>query len=1472
MSELIDKICSSEFVYSASTKWGLKKYICNVAYFTEEPLDDMSFVICSIINLTKEKRYDKKTLGNFLGFSMSDSDIDGEHEVYCDVAEIKIFEDILSRVEAEHLINIDKDDVFLTELGKISVVEGKHYSFYEGTQELYEHYKLKAKIAASLLMFPFYQDMGISTKLITKKKIWPNDSEIESIIYHKNSQLKKRLALQSIEGSNIYYAELQKYYDIETKRVPVSLFKIGMQYMPVIMNGDRVAERASLLLLERLNSDKKESVVLECLFQKLWDNKSAILDYKALERYLDLVDYEKLTKDSRTVWTDCQLFDVIVNMANPSCWRNISRYCDIEVLLARIDQNIDNLNWPILTQRINDKFLIDNFKKYPWDLDVLSEDVGRKIIVIEQLILQQKETDDEWNWEELGKRLPEQFILSHLDIVKVNLARYTQDTVDVRYSILHNINKRWDWKKIEREFNLEFILENIGVLGEHLCLATLFDRIFKDSIWSQKFTRSTSFRKIVKDASKNGGVLSSSIFNNKDYIWSNQVVDLLIENELLSWSSTPYMTGFECNPHIVWTKEFFDRYSANVITKEGLTQVSSQIKDIDILADAINYQWDWNAISANNDLLSDLQLFLLFGTKLDWKTVLSNQRDSKFLQSIPNIQLMIGDDEDAWTAFSEIADIDFVKSSYIENKFPWDWTVLTERMFQKLKLENLGNKLFVDKWDWSYLSGHIGEEFIHDNLEKFSNYWDWKILLPRIVTEENRFDYNYLDQLAAILSNIKELEFRKTAWTALTAQYSFKELKTLIKDTIRRHSYWWDIDYFCQHKDFNVFRDLEECRNIVDWNVISSSAIVDASLKYNQRLGIKEKAWHDDVLKLLSDERYHWNYSLLSHFESLIDERWFISKFKENVDWKYISQSSKLFCVTDKQKLNEIVEAYRKYIDFTALSEREDVDIEQIIKINPHAEYNFNRLIEKRIIKPTLQLVEERTDYPWDWQKVTSFGSFVPTTKFLREHIDCDLNWSFLSKTHQTVWADEKLVKSIVDNETIKNQVDWNLITSLKEFPINAGILKAVPNDTINWKCLSRRKAMLRYLDDYVDKVDWRVISKSNHPEVLDEAFLDKYKDYVDWGIICRKNDFVITNRILELFSDYIDWSIASNSEDILFSKSLVEKYVDKWNWTALVRNRAFNNTIDISDFPLAKQANILEFVSRFPCHPKAYHFTHMENAIKIIRSMKLQSRNYADGNFSNSAGSNVHRTSKAHRFARFYFVPKSPTQFYNECLGKDIEDSDYYEKALKLWLPKCPLPVFFIFDIEELLSVMPDICYYSNGNMQKDFSRCFKIVKDPTKIKAREIYINSHDTFDERQQEFLVDGELDFSRLNNVQICCYNEFQAEMLRKELYGTKWEEIVTCGSGLYVHRNKELYYRDDNDTISITTDYKSPFELRVTYSGNQVPTIVNKGNVIRQRNNNIYVSSFIEIKKDSPFEVYFEVDSPRVGSWLIYRNK
>ncbi|WP_177166325.1 hypothetical protein [Prevotella sp. kh1p2] len=798
-----------------------------------------------------------------------------------------------------------------------------------------------------------------------------------------------------------------------------------------------------------------------------------------------------------------------------------------------------NLDWPVLTERAEDQFLIDHFFDYPWDLEVLSSDLGRNIETIEQLIFQQKDTLDEWNWEELEKILPDAFVLSNLSIVQVNLARYTKNTSEVQNAVLSNPDKRWDWNVIVTEFPIEYLYENLEVLQENILCIHFFDRIFADATWGIKFATNDVFINAIKEASKDEGTLSSCILNDKHYIWSPQVIDAFTECGLISWPTTPYMIGFECIQSITWNKRFFDRYAQNITTEEGRTFVSKSIRDLEILSAHPEFEWNWQAISSNDLQLSNTLLYSNFGKKLDWKLVFDNNDNIEQLQSIEKIDSYIGDDGEAWTKFSSVASLDFVIAKYKDSKYPWDWIILTERMFSKLKLENLGNPLFVEKWDWICLSENVPTGFLYPNLDKFKNYWNWNVIFGRIITTSNKFDYNFLDKIALVITNITPNLKCKEAWTSLTSQYSFKELKKVLKETSTKKSYWWDLKYFCLHKDFNVFSDILECRNFVDWDALSSSEAVDNSLKFNPKLGIKPKSWTNDVMTLIGDTRNKWNFKLLSSFESLNDQKWFLSRFKDKIDWEVISMSSKLFCQPDKQKLNEIIESYKDRLDFKVLSERDDVNIEQIIKINPKGDYDYNALMDRHVIKVTMELADSMPNYAWNWFAVSSSKSFYPTKEFLQDKINENLNWSLLSKQdNKRAWESEEVIISIAQRKNISDLIDWKFLSDLQYFPLSKRVLEYVPLDKIDLSSLSGRKVILSLIDDYEEYINWTILSDKSH-FILDINALEKYKNRLDWHVVCKRHDFIFTNEILEQFCDYIDWTEASSSLNINFTQRL---------------------------------------------------------------------------------------------------------------------------------------------------------------------------------------------------------------------------------------------------------------------------------------------------------------------------------------------
>lgn len=45
---------------------------------------------------------------------------------------------------------------------------------------------------------------------------------------------------------------------------------------------------------------------------------------------------------------------------------------------------------------------------------------------------------------------------------------------------------------------------------------------------------------------------------------------------------------------------------------------------------------------------------------------------------------------------------------------------------------------------------------------------------------------------------------------------------------------------------------------------------------------------------------------------------------------------------------------------------------------------------------------------------------------------------------------------------------------------------------------------------------------------------------------------------------------------------------------------------------------------------------------------------------------------------------------------------------------------------------------------------------------------------------------------MSDVQICCYDDYRANVLRNELHGTRWEDVVSVDKRLYEYKNKELF--------------------------------------------------------------------------------
>ncbi len=274
------------------------------------------------------------------------------------------------------------------------------------------------------------------------------------------------------------------------------------------------------------------------------------------------------------------------------------------------------------------------------------------------------------------------------------------------------------------------------------------------------------------------------------------------------------------------------------------------------------------------------------------------------------------------------------------------------------------------------------------------------------------------------------------------------------------------------------------------------------------------------------------------------------------------------------------------------------------------------------------------------------------------------------------------------------------------------------------------------------------------------------------------------------------------------------------------------------------------------------YHFTHLENAVYIINSKKIKSRLSAD--FKDSAGSSFINTTVENikKYARFYFRPLTPTQYYNEGLGRRTKNGD---------LPQCPVPIFFRFNIKEVLEKYEDKCYVSNGNLRHypkttfgnryDFLRQFNYRNVYSRFGTcdTQTYLNAS------QQEFIVENELDFSNIEDFQIVCPDEKSLDTLINMIDNSfDISKIVV----------KEDYYHNMNPRIII-----DKFENKITaqidklahHSNINVETTVKHGE--ESLSYSITAKNSVEIEYPANAEVKINyIGSDNSHKWLIYLFK
>lgn len=1555
-----------KLIYSSRTtdtmfrEWSLARTICNITYCTTVPLSKLDRVI--LLTLEKCGRIYENQLAKILGFNVED-DFNISPKRYADEGEKSIFQGILSQIEAYGLLDRKDHLICLSNIGALAIKKGVKYSFYNASVALMENFDLQQKESMAYKMFPFRDALGIVTCTQNERSLNYTDfdiPELEAVIYGEPSELVARLSLQCDSDIHIFKAEMNTESRLSKAYVDFRLYEYSGAKYPLVFHQNKVSECTNDLLFEDCNKAYINHKVHIGEYLFLVHNSDDVLDYQSMIPYMDVWNLDDFLSNSRLDWSDDRLFKEIAQKANGSHWSVISDTCPTDYLVSRLIDYKESLDWIVLSSRFEDNFVIDNATSYPWDFETLSS--KRSAAFIKQIItIPELHKDIDWDWETILSKLDDEFVINNIASIPFNMhsvsERYLSSYPNV---IASHPDKNWNWEYISKESDLTYLHKEISALSSYLQLEMVMPRVFASAEYAEKFCASDEFTSAI--AQKQEWLQNRYNANDAEYSWTTNLINCHERFGFITWQSGFNKEGFECNKGISWSDEVFEQYKDRAFSIKGLIHISKSIKDNVSIEHNPNFKWMWDILSSREIVTQDLAFIEKHIANISFKIAipLIASGNLSILYSRPEFRRQISE-QNVWDKLTHCIEKNTILKNISDPN--WDWHVITKNFCTTLNLNalekyNVLDKLdwqyisknvdtekiiacidkYIERWDWSALTERLDYDFIIDNLPEYYNYWDWVYIITKVLSDDDLSKSELRIELAIIFSQLDK-EIRKNLWSELTARYSTEDLLSFIKTSSQLSNtsvnFEWNYSDLYNRRDFDINKLLTEYIDLqffIDWDVLSESKALNKILLWDQKAIKDFSVWEDVVLSIISNEDYKWNFKYLSTLASINWCDKILQSRENDWDWKYLSEHSKCFSFKPKRP-KEIIKNIRRFgqhLDFGILSKRTDMMLtsEMIVNLINYS-WDWYAISSNKGFKLSAEFVQENNAFLWDWNALSSRKDCSFSPEFIVENNHLPWNWELLSKRRDIPFTADMII-TLVDKEW-----NWKHITKRADLIFNEEMLPKLVDKDIDWEDFSRRDdfyptmTALTILKDksldwdniskrltlpyevivyYKERLNWSILTRSNHIDLgkhkvlqtfkdnLDWAFvslatdfkpsidiLEEFKEFVDWGAICNRKDIVFDIPFLDAFKDKVDWNRISQSTTVVFTQEIIDRYQGRWDWVALAENPAFRSSGIEKAY--TSELNLNEFYSNLKRHkhgrPFVYHLTHMFNAIEIIKSRRILSRNRASelGLLKyDAAGSVVHRSGKAHPYARFYYRTGTQTQFYNECLGKQ-HGSRYFSRAESNGLPMCPMPVFFRFDLQEVLTKHAERCYYSTGNMQTGWARVYKVSEDPNNIDYVNLYSDgwNKEVQEKKQQEFLVKNEFDFSELKDYQIICYDSEETEILRSIFKNDPICKHIICvdeiGDRIFENENPPLKFNISKESIEINTSYYGNYIFQIESSEVSKIKINNPRSIKAIKGNIIQLHDYVSIKLgNTPFDIYYVNMNPYARSprWLIYQ--
>ncbi|WP_417558321.1 DarT ssDNA thymidine ADP-ribosyltransferase family protein [Mesoflavibacter zeaxanthinifaciens] len=1484
---------SNNTLSTFQTNWVVKSIPFDIQYRKASSTNDIDKILCTIL---REKggniHYD--ILGILLGFNIETKDAEVK---YGDPAENKIFEYYLKQLENFHLIISKNNIIEITNAGLNSLETGLKYKYYVARITLFDNVTASDNDDT---FFPFKDafDLNNSLNAIT---------ELKSIIASDNDSFLKKIDFQLFQNDR-FKGETLNFKKTESKEnfiefdINTSLIVDENQVKSIqFEHSKNESTSIDILIKQDQNSELYKAIIRKGEFYHyLILNKP--IDSKIIATYLDLWDWSKLVKDSNVTWNDKQVFEIVSQNVDKGIWRTISTIVSKDIMKEHLTEYLYFWDWSILSERFSEAEIKKDISKFPWDFEVLSR--KRQDFVIDLLKDSELKTED-WDWSFLSTELPESYITENIERHPWDYFSLTQNRFSIFKEVFNKAFKSgsdsalkflWDWKYISSEINLNIVYNQLALFAPYINWEIVLKRFFTNEAIIKTFLVDKPFQRRLKEL-----LPRSFRINSQEYHFTKELVTVFNDLDLIDWESEAFLKGFDTNKYLVWDRIFFDAFQENIKTEEGFTYVSSVLLDAKSIFQHPDFNWDWDAISDNVAITGNTKFisYILkedaeIHPKLNWKLLFANQEVSFWYLHLDEInsKISITDHPEFFTSITEAQDFDIILKKL---NFNWDFDYLSKHIEVDQIVRSLTEEKIRDQWDWQIITPRFEKSTIYSNLEELKDYLDWPYIISEVFNVETDLSLETnLEQIAECLANLTQ-DKNDAAWMALTNKYPIEILFSYIEKTKGKEFFNWNWEAISANKHLKVdLVSINNLRSELNWKVFSGNEAINKIFNPEEDWS-NFKEYIQYVRKYLDYFLNDWDWKVLSTNQSLNWNRSIISNYiKQDWDWSFLSEHGRFLRKSKKDADNYLTKILAQFpkINLELVSARTDVIIDNSTLIDTQKlNWNWKALSSNSMVKIDGNTLIQLHNKNWDWEELSSRSDLHISNELIIELQSKLWDWEQLSSSPELRF-DQEFTINLIDKPW-----DWRQLSSHHSFVPTQSLLPKIKRFDLDWESISKHSEFpinRETLSNFKEKLNWRSITKHKNFDVTKTDLISEFKEYLDWNYLSKHDDLSLNRIVLEKFQNYLDWDLLSSNTGIQFDEGLINKFETNWNWNKLRSNNRVKESL--SDFIKNKYANSprIIFLSNIDEQDSLwknsiYHFTHIENAVEILKNKKIQSRDSANI-LGDAAGNVVHLRKDAHSFARFYFRPHTPTQFYNEFLGtrtnsgyktKDGDWVSWYEKSRGLSFPKCPIPIFFKFSLKEVIYDEKLKNCISNGNMQTKSTRFGPIEEMLNNFDYHKLYYTpkKYDTKDDyriyresSQQEFLIQDELDFSDYKDFEIICATDVDKVLLEKML-GDEYQKLfsnITVNPYYYNFDNARVDVAFVENNVSINSDFEGDGVFSLETNSTIDKNKIQDGNVTSIMDSkilfksNLSLLSFVE-----PFKIKFIDESKR--EWLIFKT-